>query len=443
MPEVNFYLKKAEPKTKQNPRPKRLIYLQFKYGGHKLVFTFSQKVYEEDWNKKKQRVKSNKQTTSDGDHSLNDLLQNLKDVCEKGYKEEMKNGTPTQKKLKGYLVKFLNQNANDLEDEQETLYCLLDRFISGEMKSKGRTKSQGSLHNYNALKLHLKQFEIEKRSKVSFETITLDFFNKYVSFLEKKNPPLSVNTIAKDIRLLKAVMNKAVSHGLTKNVDFRHEEFSIREKEVDAVYLTDTEIIQLYRHRFDNTKLERERDRFVYGCFVGLRFSDYSSVGREHIITEEGETYIKMITQKTKELVYIPCNPIVLEIFQKYGGRPPKRISNQKFNEYVKELCKQAGLSEKGRLSTDPDKPLYECISSHTCRRSFATNRYLEGFPTIDLMKITGHNSEDAFLKYIRVSKLDTAKRLSAHMKRHWEDKLRRAERAEIPEELLAETTQN
>lgn len=63
------------------------------------------------------------------------------------------------------------------------------------------------------------------------------------------------------------------------------------------------------------------------------------------------------------------------------------------------------------------------CISSHTARRSFATNYYLEGFPTIDLMKITGHKTEKAFLTYIKVSQLDTAKRLNQHMKKKWEEK--------------------
>ena len=77
-------------------------------------------------------------------------------------------------------------------------------------------------------------------------------------------------------------------------------------------------------------------------------------------------------------------------------------------------------MIEKGRLSTKPDLQLWECVSSHTARRCFATNYYLQGFPTIDLMKITDHKTERAFLKYIRVSKLESAKRLSIHMEKNW-----------------------
>lgn len=428
MGDVNFYLKKAEKSTGLS-----LIYLQFKYAGKKLVFSFGQSIDKKNWSAAKQLVKNNRMTTADGDHNLNDLLKNLRQVCENAYKAELKNGIPSPQKLRDHLIKFMNQNCDDNKKTLPNLYELLDRFISGDVRRKGRAKAPGTLNNYNALKIHLQDFETNKRHKVTFDTITLDFFDKYVAYFEKKNAPLSINTIAKDIRLLKAVMNKAISFGYTKNVDFRHEDFNIEEEEKDAVYLTDSEIIKLYRHDFSaNKKLERERDRFVYGCFVGLRFSDYSNVGTENIVTLDGETFIKIITQKTNELVIIPCNPIVLEIFKKYDG-PPKAISNQKFNDYVKELCRDAGLTEKGRMSTDPVKSLYECISSHTCRRSFATNLYLDGFPVIDIMKITGHKTEKAFLRYIRVSKLDAAKRLNEHIKRHWLAKI-----ARINQEVLS-----
>jgi len=176
-----------------------------------------------------------------------------------------------------------------------------------------------------------------------------------------------------------------------------------------------------------NKKLDQIRGLFVFGCFVGLRFSDYSDVKKDNIVQIDGDYFIKMITKKTHDLVIIPCNPVVMQIFQKYEtnhNRLPKSISNQKFNDYIKDACKAAGLTETGRLSTAPEKELWDCISSHTARRSFATNYFLEGFPTIDLMKITGHQTEKAFLKYIRVTKLDTAKRLSEHIKKNWSGKL-------------------
>ena len=139
------------------------------------------------------------------------------------------------------------------------------------------------------------------------------------------------------------------------------------------------------------------------------------------------DRFIKVITTKTKELVIIPCDPTVLQIFEKYKENPnrlPRAYSSQKFNEYIKEVCEKAELNETGRLSTDPQKKLFECVTSHTARRSFATNLYLDGYPTIEIMKITGHKTEKSFMKYIKVSKLDAAKRLSAHMKKRWSEKM-------------------
>jgi len=423
MAEVNFYLKKPESST-----GKSLIYLQFKYNGNRLVFSFNEKIDSADWNAKKQRVKGSKKTTADGLHSLNDLLDNLAKVCMNAYYEEKKNGIPRPERLKLHLQNFLNQNSNQTQAPM-TLFGLIDRFISGEIKSRGKDKSKGTLQNYRAVKKHLETFALKYRCRVDFDTIDLDFFYKYTHFL--KTIGLSQNTIAKDIRLLKVFMAEAVDLEYTDNQQFRKKKFSVSEAPTDAVYLSEKEILALYRFDLSaNKRLEQVRDLFVFGCFTGLRFSDYSNVSPENIVPIDRDYFIKLITAKTKELVIVPTNPIIMDIFRKYernANRLPKSLSNQKFNEYIKEACREAGFTEKGRLATAPELELWQCISSHTARRSFATNLYLEGFPVIDLMKITGHKTEKAFLKYIRISKLDTAKRLNEHIKKNWSSKILKA----------------
>jgi integrase len=422
MPTVNFYLKKKEEAT-----GKSLIYLQFKYNGYKLVFSFGQTIDPKQWNKGKQRVKSNNITTADGDYSLNDTLDELARICLLSYKAELKNGVPQPDTLKSYLVAFMNRNKE--EEDAPSLYKLIDRFVAGEIKYRGKEKVKGTLAKYTTAKNNLKTFETKTRYKVDFDTINLDFFYKYVSFLRSKG--LSQNTIAKQIDHVKTFMNEAFDLKYTKNVEHKNKKFSVSTEESDAVYLSDKEIISLYDYDLsDNKKLEQVRDLFVFGCCVGLRFSDFTQVKPQHIIKNGGEKFIRMNTQKTGEQVIIPCNPLVLKIFQKYAGSTnqlPKSISNQKFNKYIKEACEVAKLNEKGRLVSEPDKELWECISSHTARRSFATNLYLDGFPTIEIMKITGHRTEKSFLTYLKVSKLDAAKRLSKHMQLRWSEKLLKA----------------
>ena len=420
-PQVNFRLKPEDKDGLSN------IVLDFAYQKRRLRYEFGQSIKPINWNEKKQRVKNKLATTNDGKFALNDMLDNLESTCLRAYSEALKDGIPDINILKRTLDKLIDKNHNNAEvSNKPTLFSLAQRFINGEIKFRGKDKSQSSLDNYSAVTKHLKAYQIFSKLRVDFDTIDLDFFYSYVNYLKHKQK-LAVNTIAKDISIIKVFMGEAVDLEYTDNMKFRHKKFAFNEEETDSVYLTEDELAQLYALKITNQKLEEVRDLFIFGSWVGLRFSDFSNIKTENIIQIDDDYFIKMITQKTKELVIIPCNPVVMEIFEKYADRPnklPKTISNQKFNDYIKDVCKLAEFNEKGRVSSRPKEMLADLVSSHTARRSFATNYYLQGFPTINLMKITGHKTERSFLKYIRVIKLDTAKRLSEHIKANWSRKL-------------------
>lgn len=428
MPAVHFYLKKPEPSGLS------LIYLQFKYSGHRIVFSFNQQIKPSIWSKKKQRIKSNAQTSANGDEYINDLLDNLERICMNAYKSQIRNGIPNPALIEQALTDFVIGNN---KEQEQSLLNLIDRFVAGEILYKGRKRSGGTLRTYNLTKNRLLEFSRTKKYPITFDSITVDFYYKFVKFLQdKKNDQgerqISDSSIGNSIKDLKTFMAEAVELDYTNNIQFKKKRFHKLTQETDGVYLTWDEIFAIYRHDLSGKpSLDAVRDLFVFGCCVGLRYSDYSTVKPENIIKHEGEYYISMPTKKTGEKVVIPCNPIVLEIFEKYKGREnklPPTISNQKFNDYIKEVCgpNHAKLTEAGRLQTKPEKELWECISSHTARRSGLTNYYLEGVPVIDLMKISGHKTEKAFLTYIKVSKLETAKRVGAHIKKNWSEKLLR-----------------
>ncbi len=423
MPTVNYYLKKKEPTTGQC-----LIYLQFKYNGNRLVFSFGQSIDPgpkdktgdyRHWSIKRQRVKDTVQTRANSKFYLNDTLDLLEKECLKAYNMELKNGIPQPATLKRYLMAAMNMGEQVAE--KMTLFKLIEKFVSGEIKHKGQEKAANTLAKYKTVQTHLKDFQTKHRIKLDFESIDVDFFNKYVTYL--RGCGLMQNTIAKDIQVIKAVMNYATEENYTTNRKFKSKGFVAAWQDVDAVYLNENELKALFAHKMPNNRLEQVRDLFIFGCHTGLRFSDYSAVRRENIISLENEgkeeQFIKILTQKTKTLAIIPCSPVVLQIFDRYKDSPnrlPKAMSNQKFNEYIKEACKEAGLTEEGRLRTAPNRPLWQCISSHTARRSFCTNLYLDGYPTIEIMKISGHTTERAFLKYIKVGGVDSAKKLSKHI---------------------------
>lgn len=387
------------------------------------------------------RVKNNSQVTAEGDQHLNDFLDSLERVCLASYRSQLKNGLPSKVIIKQALTEFVLGTSGTVKN---SLKELIDRFISGEIliqsgKRRGMVKQPSTLKNYNLTKNRLLEFERVKKIPLTYESITIDYYEKLLNYLRSKMHvdaagksvrTISDASIGNTVKDLKTFMEVAADREYTTNMQFKKKAFAKLTEETDGVYNPWPEIMKLYRQDFsDNNRLEEIRDLYVAGCCLSLRFSDFNAIEPENRVLSEGEYYIKMITQKTKELVWIPCHPILLEIFDKYKDRPnslPRSISNQKFNQYIKEVFKSAGFTEKGRLINEPEKELWECISSRTARRSGLTNLYLDGFPVIDIMKISGHKTEKAFLTYIKVSKEDTAKRMGAVIKKNWSEKLLR-----------------
>ena len=179
--------------------------------------------------KKKQRVKNTATTTTDGKFSLNQLLDTLAEECEAAYNRELPNGIPAPETLKAYLQAIIDQNRAAPEKDTPTLFKLIDRFISGEIKNKGKKKSAGTLENYKYFKQHLEGYSAAHKTKVDYDSISLDFFYKYTSYLADVLN-LGTNTIAKDIRLLKAVMGEAVDLEETSNYIFKHKKFTYSEE---------------------------------------------------------------------------------------------------------------------------------------------------------------------------------------------------------------------
>jgi integrase len=406
MASVNFYLKKAEKKSGLS-----LIYLQLNYAGKKLIHSVGERIERSNWNERKQRVKNNTHTTKDGSHSLNDLLDHLKNVCERTYNQEKVKGIPDAEVIKTTLSQAVNGQA---DSEKVSLVQLIEKFIANEIRFNGKGKQVNTLKTYRTTFNHLLAFEREIRYPVTYERINMEFHNKYTSFLESRN--LSVNTIGKDIKNIKTFMNAAVDFGYTNNEQFKKKRFCVPKEPTYSVALKEQEVLHLYHYDFTgNRRLEQVRDLFVLGCFTGLRYSDLTDIKRENIIGENGKTYISRITKKTEEPVTIPCNSIAQAILRKYENTHnslPPQCSNQKFNDYIKEVCELAGLTEKSRLITDQKAELYRLVSSHTMRRTWCTIFYLKGANILDLMKISGHRTQGSFEHYVKSSTKDVADRV-------------------------------
>lgn len=260
------------------------------------------------------------------------------------------------------------------------------------------------IKHYNGLKTRLESFQLTKDFKVDFETINKTFYLQFTKYLKEEG--LKANTIGSHIKRLKRIMNEAVEDKLTMNLEHKNHYFKILDVEVDTIYLTQDEIQALYELKIAIPEKRRIRDMFVLNCYTGLRHSDWSKVSLDNI--HNGKLYVR--TQKTDEPVIIPVKPLVIEILKKYDNNLDV-ISLQKTNEALRFIGEFA-YSKKTK--SDNIKKWLE-IRTHTARRSFATNAYLMGIPMHDIMQVTGHKTTVSFLKYIRVTKLETAEKLKDH----------------------------
>ena len=159
---------------------------------------------------------------------------------------------------------------------------------------------------------------MKAKRKIDFDDINLEFYDDFVAYLSER--AYKRNNIGKQIRALKTFLNEAMERGLTKNVAHKSRRFTAPSEQVSNIYLSITELDELFA--FDLTsqpRLENVRDLFVFGCYTGLRFSDFTRVKSQNI--DLGEKLIEIQTQKIKEMVAIPTYPITEQIIAKYKNK--------------------------------------------------------------------------------------------------------------------------
>ena len=204
---------------------------------------------------------------------------------------------------------------------------------------------------------------------------------------------------------------------------YKNKNFKTVREEVNNIYLSEEELQRMIDLDLSyNRSLERVRDLFIVGCYTGLRFSDFSELKKENIV---GKTF-KVKTIKTNEWVTIPLIDIVQNIMNKYkenGNSLPKSCVNQTMNKHLKEIGRRAKINDsflkvrtKGRERVEQTFCKYELITTHTARRSFATNMFKRGVPSRVIMKITGHRTERAFSTYIKVSQDENAEMMLRYL---------------------------
>ena len=390
MIKTTFVLK--EPKSSSET----IIYLVIRWDGLQMKISTKQKVNPKFWNKDRLKVK---ETISEKNHQhINKELLEIEKVAYKMFNSftDTFKRKPNSEELKNLIEQeYFQNNPMFKKVDKKTILDYFDDYIE-TIKS---TTAHTTVQKYKQAKENFKDFQKHKKRIYNTEMIDLKFRNEYVEYLieTKKYAP---TTVYRKMKFLRTVLYFIENLGIKVNPFLHNSRFLTKDIEVDNIALSENEIDEMEKLNLsDNKRLEQVRDLFLVACYTGQRFSDLNKINQSNIIDDE---YIAIRQQKTNEQLTLPLLKVVKTILVKYSYKLPK-ISNVKFNEYIKEVAKLCETLNK-QYSGDNKKVRWQMISSHTARRTFVTLNYGKGVD-LDTLKLgTGHKQTKTLQTYIKMN---------------------------------------
>lgn len=398
--------KNGVPIVKNVPIRMRVIYAR-----HRIEFTTGYRIDVSKWDADKQRVKNgctNKLKQSASEINA-DLLRYYTEVQNIFKEFEVQETMPTAQQLKDT---FNMRVRNTVEDEQKevqiSFWNVVDEFV----------KECGSLNNwtdstykkFSTVKNHIREF----KKNANFEYFDENGLNEYVNFLREKKD-MRNSSVGKQIGFLKWFLRWSFKKGYNHNIAYETFKPKLKTTPKKVIFLTWDELNKLkdYQIPKDKQYLERVRDVFLFCCFTSLRYSDVRNLKRSDVKPD----HIEVTTVKTADSLVIELNDHSKAILEKYKDVHFENnialpvISNQKMNDYLKELGELAGIDEpiretyyKGNKRIDEVTPKYALLSTHAGRRTFICNALALGIPAQVVMKWTGNSDYKAMKPYIDVA---------------------------------------
>ncbi|MBL7809202.1 MAG: site-specific integrase [Saprospiraceae bacterium] len=383
------------------------IYLQYTYTkGKFLRYYTGVTVPKEFWDKEKERAKPDRKFPDYAE--INAQLNRIEtEAAQIALRSQYNKSDLSNEVFKDELDTFLGKKV---EVEKSTTFLQYFTKVIDERRA-NPNYAPSSIKVYVSAFNHLKAYtEGVLRREITFADFNHVFFSDFSNHLFGKG--FGNNYVHKLTSTLKTILREADRREVAPELKIKDGWLVAKREEPPAIYLTEDELAQLFNLDLSgNPRLCRVRDLFLIGCHTGLRFSDFTVLKPGNFKkAADGREYIEMMTQKTGAKVTIPVKSEVREILTRYAYQIPKAISNQNFNEYLKEVGQLAGLTEPTMLThfrngkrIDQTCPKFELMTTHTARRSFATNAYKAGVPVKYIMTVTGHTTEREFYKYVRI----------------------------------------
>lgn len=401
---MHFSFKLKYPKKDKES----LIYFHsyFKNEGKSLIYSAREKIHPKDWDFENHQPKN--LSGRDKDALKRKSIQNQLSKFRTKFQEIVSRYKTINEPLSIDIVREeFNIEFSNGTSRINDFFKVYELFLNEKRKDQtdmANTKSTIKRYEYN--ENLLRSFAKETGFTLRLNLIGKDFYNSFINYCVKVKGH-SANTLSRNMGLIKTFMFWSYNNNYTYNDDFKKFKV-IKRFGTDEIALTLDQVKDIFE--FDlgrKKKLIRVRDLFVFGCATGLRYGNYSAVRKRDI--QNGFINVIDVKDKSKSLS-IPLNRFSKEILEKYEYQLPK-ISNQKFNTYLKELFELMGYTEEikktmryGNELVETISPVFERISSHTARRTFITVMKNKGVPDKVIMSYTGHRSLSNFNIYYKPS---------------------------------------
>jgi len=369
-----FYLDTPHKKTSA-------IKVRYYVKAEKKSFVYSTgiSIDPKNWNKENRMPKAKagaagfelKQITSQLNRYVEELHISINNI-------ELEDKPVTREELK----KRLNQRFKHVFVKKTTLLDHLDAFIEEKEKLGKNTKK--SIDKYRGLKRKLYNY----KKDLKLNDINKNFMVDFVSYLRHVDK-LGDNSLNRNIGYLKTFLKWCRYSGI--KLDETYNQVKVSTRDADHVHLTKQQV-QILEDLILNKTLDKYRDLFLIGVYSGQRFSDYTVFKKSDVINGR----IEKRAEKTDYKSYIPISKKLETLLNKWEWRLPK-VSNQKFNQNIKEVCKIAGFTDEvtktnyiGNRKIESIEPFYKRVGSHTARRTFITLAANANVPDHVIMAICG-----------------------------------------------------
>ena len=388
------------------------IRMRVNFASKRIEFTTGYRIDAAKWDTDKQRVRNGctnklKQSASEINASLLGYYTEVQEIFKKFEVEEI---MPTPEQIKE-AFNALHKPIEEVKQRKSTpnaFYKVFDDFVEDCGRQNNWTDS--TFEKFAAVKNHLTNFR---------DGLTFDFFdekglNDYVTYLRDVKE-MRNSTIGKQLSFLKWFLRWAFKKGLHQNNAYDSYKPKLKSTQKKIIFLTWEELNKLREFEIPAAKqaLDRVRDVFLFQCFTGLRYSDVFNLRRSDI---KGD-HIEVTTVKTSDSLIIELNKHSKAILDKYkdvafeDDKVLPVITNQKMNDYLKELAELAGIDEpvrqtyyRGNERIDEVTPKYALLGTHAGRRTFICNALALGIPPQVVMKWTGHSDYKAMKPYIDIA---------------------------------------